>query len=110
VAFPIARVVLLTLTAIVSVGLQPAQARVVGFDLISRSYVLDGRAIGEVGSYEKIVGTLHFADVPGTQSNHRIVDLERAPRNSRGKSNRPRISTCYVRRLPNAAMAWRSSR
>jgi Alpha/beta hydrolase domain len=55
----------------------PAQARVTGFELVSRAPIAYG--------YEKIVGRLRFADAPGSPANRRVVDLELAPRNARGE-------------------------
>ena len=50
-------------------------------DIEHRETVLDGRAFGDAGAYEKLVGTVHFAFDPDNQFNSRIVDLELAPRN-----------------------------
>jgi len=63
----------------------PANARVSAFELLSRTDVLGGQAFGATGAYEKIVGTLHFADDPNAPANRRIVDLGKAPRNARGE-------------------------
>ena len=55
----------------------PAQARVVRFDVASRTPIAYG--------YEKIVGKLTFADSPVSQANRRVVDIALAPRNGRGE-------------------------
>jgi hypothetical protein len=54
----------------------PAQARVTGFTVVSRTPIAYG--------YEKIVGKLRFADRPGTEANRSIVDLMLAPRDANG--------------------------
>ncbi len=63
----------------------PAQARVTGFEIVSRTDVLAGAPFGATGAYEKIVGKLHFADVPDTPANRLVVDLGLAPRNAKGE-------------------------
>jgi Alpha/beta hydrolase domain len=55
----------------------PAQARVVRFDVTSRTPIAYG--------YEKIAGKLSFADSPTDQANRGVVDLALAPRNVRGE-------------------------
>ena len=54
-------------------------------DVDSRVTVLDGRAFGDAGSYDKLVGTVHFAFDPDNRFNSRIVDLKYAPRNDAGQ-------------------------
>jgi hypothetical protein len=49
-----------------------------------RTDVLEGRAFGAVGPYEKIVGRVYFAFDPANPMNVRIVDLDKAPRNAAG--------------------------
>ena len=63
---------------------QHADAKVVRIEITSRTAVLDGRAFASYGPYEKIVGKVFFAFDPGNPMNARIVDLDRAPRNSEG--------------------------
>ena len=50
-----------------------------------RSQVLDGKAFGASGPYEKLAGTMRFAVDPGDPRNARITDIERAPRNANGQ-------------------------
>jgi hypothetical protein len=47
--------------------------------------VLDGKAFGAAGPYEKLVGYVHFELDPDLPQNRGVVDLALAPRNSRGK-------------------------
>jgi hypothetical protein len=63
----------------------PAQARVVSYEVTSRTDVLAGAPFGATGAYEKIVGKLHYADDPTTAANMRVVDIGLAPRNAKGE-------------------------
>ena len=54
----------------------PVQARVVGFEVISRSNVAYG--------YERIIGRLHLAERPDSPANRRIVDIGLAPVDTAG--------------------------
>src|SRR5580700_5457428 len=62
-----------------------ADAHVTRVEIISRSDVLDGRAFGLAGAYEKIVGRVYFAVNPENLHNKLIVDLAKAPRNPQGE-------------------------
>ena len=70
----------LTLMLISSV----AEAHVVRLRIERREVVLNGRAFGAAGPYEKIVGKVDFGLDPDLPRNGEIVDLTRAPRNARG--------------------------
>src|SRR5260370_38246104 len=61
-----------------------AQARVVRLRIERREIVLNGRAFGAAGPYEKLVGKVDFGFDPNLQRNDIIVDLKLAPRNPRG--------------------------
>ena len=50
-----------------------------------REDVLGGRPFGAAGPYEKIVGRVYFSFDPASPANAAIADLERAPRNARGR-------------------------
>jgi len=50
-----------------------------------RSLILDGRAFGAVGAYEKIAGMLRFAVDPQHRLHRQITDLDSAPRNGEGR-------------------------
>src|SRR4051812_32108776 len=63
----------------------PAEARVERMEIISRGDVLDGHAFGDAGAYEKIAGKVHFAVNPDDPHNQLVVDLDKAPRNTRGE-------------------------
>src|ERR1700683_3426121 len=62
-----------------------ADAHVTRVEIISRTDVLDGRAFGLAGPYEKIVGRVYFAANPDNLHNKLIVDLDKAQRNSQGE-------------------------
>lgn len=71
--------------ALLMAGLSaPAFADVTRLEITRRDVVLQGRAFGAAGPYEKLVGTVHFALDPSAPRNQRIVDLGLAPRNARG--------------------------
>ena len=62
-----------------------ATARVDRVEVTRRSDVLDGKAFGLAGRYEKIVGRVYFKVHPDGAHNGRIVDLEKAERNAKGE-------------------------
>lgn len=64
---------------------RPVTARVVRVEVIHRAAVLNGRAWGKSGPYEKISCRMYFAVDPKNPHNRQIVDLEKAPRNSNGE-------------------------
>jgi len=59
-------------------------AKVVGVDIDVHEDVLDGKAYGLAGPYEKFIGKMHFAVDPANSVNEIIVDIEHAPTNSNG--------------------------
>src|SRR5688500_10341765 len=59
--------------------------RVERVEVVSRSDVLEGKAIGEAGAYEKLRGKIHFAVKPEAAPNKLVVDLDKAPRNAAGE-------------------------
>ena len=62
-----------------------ASARVVRVEVERRLDVLDGKAFGLVGSYEKISGKVFFAVDPANSANRIITDIDLAPRNEAGE-------------------------
>jgi hypothetical protein len=62
-----------------------AEARVVRLRIERREVVLNGRAFGAAGAYEKLVGKVDFGLDPSLPQNASIVDLKLAPRNARGE-------------------------
>src|SRR5688572_18688255 len=66
------------------VAMSSVRASVERVEILSRSPVLQGRAFGSAGSYEKIAGRVHFKVHPGDPHNRIIVDLDKAPRTADG--------------------------
>ena len=62
-----------------------AEARVVRLRIERREIVLNGRAFGAAGPYEKLVGHVDFGFDPHLPANDIVVDLKLAPRNARGE-------------------------
>jgi hypothetical protein len=58
---------------------------VTALDVHTRVPVLDGSPFGEVGAYEKVIGTLRFAVDPDLALHARVCDLDRAPRDAGGR-------------------------
>ena len=56
----------------------PLHARVVRVEITSRQDVLDGKAFGDAGPYERITGWIHFSVAVTNPHNARIVDLKNA--------------------------------
>ncbi len=69
-------------TTLFAVALAPAA--VVRLEVKERSDVLDGKAFGTVGAYERIVGKAYFAINPKLPANQAIADIDKAPRNQDG--------------------------
>ncbi len=61
-----------------------ASAEVVRVEIESRQQVADGQSFGRSGAYEKITGKIYLEVDPDNPANRLIVDLDLAPRNSRG--------------------------
>jgi hypothetical protein len=57
---------------------------VTALEIQRRELVLNGRAFGSAGAYEKILGTLRFTVDPTLPIHAEVTDLDRAPRNSGG--------------------------
>jgi hypothetical protein len=83
-----------------------SHARVERVEVLSRSDVLDGKAFGEAGAYEKLSGKVHFAVKPEAAPNKLIVDLDTAPRNAAGEVEF--AADFYVLKPTEAARASRS--
>jgi Alpha/beta hydrolase domain len=60
-------------------------ARVVRLRIEHREPVLDGKAFGSAGPFEKLSGTVEFALDPSSPANTSVVDLRLAPRNGSGE-------------------------
>src|ERR1035438_9259248 len=62
-----------------------ATAEVTRIDVATRTDVLNERPFGLAGPYEKIVGKAWFSLDPAKAANKAIVDLDKAPRDARGR-------------------------
>ena len=62
-----------------------AEARVTQVVITSREVVANGMSFGSTGPYEKLRGTVFFEVDPGDHHNTAVFDIDKAPRNSRGK-------------------------
>ena len=63
---------------------EAAEAGVTRLQIARREVVLNGKAFGAAGPYEKLSGTVHFALDPALPQNRGIVDLSLAPKNAKG--------------------------
>ena len=72
-------------TVVLACAASAADARVVRLRIERRELILDGRAFGAAGPYEKLVGKVDFGLDPSLPRNGEIVDLKLAPRNARGE-------------------------
>ncbi len=62
-----------------------AAAEVVSIDVSSRQPWLGGQAFGDIGAYEVLRGTVHYAVDPRSASARGITDIRHAPTNNRGQ-------------------------
>ena len=77
-------------------------ARVIRVEILSKADVLEGKAFGDAGAYEKIIGKIHFAVKPDDPHNKVVVDSTRPSGTRPAKSNSPRTFNCCVRRTRRA--------
>ncbi len=76
-----------TLAAIllVCVTWLPSAAEVVRIEVRSRADLIDGKPFGATGPYEKLSGRIYFEVDPTNSANTIITDIDKAPRNARGR-------------------------
>ena len=55
------------------------------FEVHRREVVLDGKAFGQTGAYEKVVGTIRFAVDPEHPLHRQITDIALVPKNTDGR-------------------------
>jgi hypothetical protein len=70
---------------LVCVTSAPALAEVVRIDVQSRADLLGGKPFGTTGPYEKLSGRIYFEVDPSIDANKIITDIDKAPRNTRGR-------------------------
>jgi hypothetical protein len=75
----------LSASLIAAFFISTSESRVLRLRVERREPVLNGKAWGSAGSYERLVGTVEFALDPMLTINQNIVDLKLAPRNARGE-------------------------
>jgi hypothetical protein len=74
-----------SISAVLALAPAAARAEVTRVEITSRQDVLNGKAFGAVGAYEKLSGKVYFAVDPNNSRNKIIADLDKAPRNAQGK-------------------------
>ena len=62
-----------------------ASAAIKKIQVVERTDVLNGRAFGKTGAYERIIAKAHFAVDPKLPANQRIRDIDLAPKNPAGQ-------------------------
>jgi len=63
----------------------PLAAGLVRVEITERSPILDGKAFGAAGPYERLIGKAYFAVDPLAPANADIVNVKLAPRNASGQ-------------------------
>ena len=63
---------------LLTIFLSPLYAKVVRVEIASRADVLNGKAFGDVGAYERITGRVYFSLPVANPHNRGIVDLDKA--------------------------------
>jgi len=66
------------------VTIAPVRGDVVDFEVLKREPFAGGKAFGDVGPYDQIIGIARFAIDPQNERNRVIVDLDLAPKNKDG--------------------------
>ena len=77
--------VLVALGVILAFTPAPSHAELTRVEITTRADVLNGKAFGDVGPYEKLHGKAYFAVDPKNPRNQVIADIDLAPRNREGK-------------------------
>jgi hypothetical protein len=62
-----------------------ARAEIGRIEISSRTDVLGGKAFGDAGGYEKVIGTVTYSVDPNVAANKGVVDLDKAPRDAAGR-------------------------
>src|SRR5918993_526730 len=74
-----------TAIVLVLIASSPSAAEVVRIDVQSRADVAAGKSFGTSGPYEKLAGRIYFEVDPSNDANKIITDIDKAPRNARGR-------------------------
>ena len=70
---------------VVLIAVSPAAAELVRIDVRSRADLVGGKPFGAAGPYEKLSGMMYFEVDPSNDANKIITDIDKAPRNARGR-------------------------
>jgi hypothetical protein len=65
-------------------GTASAHAALTRIEIKSRQDVMGGKAWGNTGAYEELVGTAYFTIDPKAKANRDIPNIDKAPRNAKG--------------------------
>src|SRR5580658_6585899 len=76
---------ILVVSSVVAFAPAAVRAEVTRVEISSRQDVLNGKAFGAVGAYEKLAGKVYFTVDPNNPHNKIIADIDKAPRNGQGK-------------------------
>ena len=75
----------LILALLIAAAAARAQARVTRIEILRTEPFAGGERFESVGAYEKVVGRFHGELDPAAPLNAVIVDLDKGPRNARGR-------------------------
>jgi hypothetical protein len=81
---PLRRIAAIALLVLATLA-RPLTAEVVRIDVQSRADLVNGKAFGSAGPYEKLAGRVYFEIDPLNSANAIITDIAKAPRNARGR-------------------------
>jgi Alpha/beta hydrolase domain len=76
---------MLLFLAVLAFTVANVHAGVARVEISSREDIAGGNAFGSAGAYERIIGRVYFTVNPANLHNRQIVDLDKAPRNSKGE-------------------------
>jgi hypothetical protein len=76
---------ILAVILFLSLTWSPASAEVVRIEVKSRADLIGGKPFGAAGPYEKLTGRIYFEVDPSAAPNKIITDIDKAPRNARGR-------------------------
>jgi hypothetical protein len=82
---PLQALVVTVVGSLLTLAPATGHAELTRVEIVRRSDVLNGKAFGTVGPYEKLHGKAYFAVDPANPRNQVIADIDLAPRNGDGK-------------------------
>src|ERR1700744_3832455 len=74
----------LTPALLLAAGTLSAHAELTRIEIKSTKDVLGGKAWGNTGAYEELIGTAYFTVDPKAAANRNIPDIDKAPKNAKG--------------------------